>query len=119
MLVSQLLPFIKSLCSRKWTDEDIVEDVQFLRDELNANFESLTFVPYPLHCCNLSLRLTFPCSVQDMGGIYRRTRLWPPRMVASTRVGPVLAGKCYETLRAGLRTTQVRHTLRLTPFCYS
>ncbi|PCH38705.1 ATPase V1 complex subunit H [Wolfiporia cocos MD-104 SS10] len=42
MLVAQLLPFAKNLCARKWTDEDIVEDVQFLRDELNARFESLT-----------------------------------------------------------------------------
>ena len=44
MLVAQLLPFVKSLCSRKWTDEDIVEDVQFLRDELKANFNSLSCV---------------------------------------------------------------------------
>ncbi|KAK7043755.1 H(+)-transporting V1 sector ATPase subunit H [Paramarasmius palmivorus] len=42
MLVAQLLPFAKNLCTRKWTDEDIVEDVQFLRDELTANFQSLT-----------------------------------------------------------------------------
>ncbi|KAF7295144.1 V-type proton ATPase subunit H [Mycena indigotica] len=42
MLVAQLLPFAKNLCSRKWSDEDIVEDVQFLRDELTANFQSLT-----------------------------------------------------------------------------
>ena len=44
MLVAQLLPFVKNLATRKWTDEDIVEDVQFLRDELNANFQSLTLV---------------------------------------------------------------------------
>ncbi|KAF9264948.1 ATPase, V1 complex, subunit H [Marasmius fiardii PR-910] len=42
MLVAQLLPFAKNLCARKWSDEDIVEDVQFLRDELAANFQSLT-----------------------------------------------------------------------------
>ena len=46
MLVAQLLPFAKSLCTRKWTDEDIVEDVQFLRDELKANFDSLTYRTY-------------------------------------------------------------------------
>jgi V-type H+-transporting ATPase subunit H len=44
MLVVQLLPFIKNLCGRKWSDEDIIEDVQFLRDELNMNFQSLTYV---------------------------------------------------------------------------
>ncbi|KAJ3815679.1 armadillo-type protein [Lentinula lateritia] len=42
MLVAQLLPYAKNLCGRKWTDEDIVEDVQYLRDELAANFQSLT-----------------------------------------------------------------------------
>ncbi|CAL1704022.1 unnamed protein product [Somion occarium] len=42
MLVAQLLPFVKNLGTRKWTDEDIVEDVQYLREELNARFESLT-----------------------------------------------------------------------------
>ena len=42
MLVAQVLPFAKNLCTRKWTDEDILEDVQFLRDELKLNFDSLT-----------------------------------------------------------------------------
>jgi hypothetical protein len=47
MLVAQLLPFVKNLAGRKWSDEDVLEDVQFLRDELEARFESLTCVPYP------------------------------------------------------------------------
>jgi len=47
MLVAQLLPFVKNLATRKWSDEDILEDVQFLRDELEARFESLTCVPSP------------------------------------------------------------------------
>ncbi|KII88913.1 hypothetical protein PLICRDRAFT_40550 [Plicaturopsis crispa FD-325 SS-3] len=42
MLVAQLLPFVKNLCTRKWSDEDVIDDVQFLRDELNTNFQSLT-----------------------------------------------------------------------------
>jgi V-type H+-transporting ATPase subunit H len=42
MLVARLLPFAKNLCGRKWSDEDIIEDVQFLRDELFTNFQSLT-----------------------------------------------------------------------------
>jgi V-type H+-transporting ATPase subunit H len=46
MLVAQLLPFVKNLSTRKWSDEDIVEDVQFLRDELSARFESLTYVVF-------------------------------------------------------------------------
>jgi V-type H+-transporting ATPase subunit H len=42
MLVVKLLPFVKNLSTRKWTDEDITEDIQYLKDELTANFQSLT-----------------------------------------------------------------------------
>ncbi|PPQ63197.1 hypothetical protein CVT24_005742 [Panaeolus cyanescens] len=42
MLVSHLLPFVKNLATRKWSDEDILEDVKYLKDELNTRFESLT-----------------------------------------------------------------------------
>ncbi|KAF8836764.1 ATPase V1 complex subunit H [Paxillus ammoniavirescens] len=42
MLVAQLLPFSKNLSARKFSDEDILEDVQYVRDELERNFESLT-----------------------------------------------------------------------------
>ncbi|KAF8350901.1 armadillo-type protein [Amanita rubescens] len=42
MLVANLLSFVKSLCARKLSDEDVLEDAQFLRDELNARFQSLT-----------------------------------------------------------------------------
>ena len=44
MLVAQLLPFSKNLSTRKWSDEDILEDVQYVRDELERNFDSLTWV---------------------------------------------------------------------------
>lgn len=43
MLVAKLLPFVNNLSTRKWSDEDIVEDVQYLKDELTANFRSLTY----------------------------------------------------------------------------
>ncbi|KAI9471850.1 MAG: ATPase, V1 complex, subunit H [Benjaminiella poitrasii] len=42
MLVSRLLPLCDHLATRKWTDQDIVEDIQFLRSELEKNFLSLT-----------------------------------------------------------------------------
>ncbi|KAG5718677.1 V-type proton ATPase subunit H [Termitomyces sp. T112] len=42
MLAAKLLPFVKNLYTRKWQDEDILEDIQYLRDELNTNFQSLT-----------------------------------------------------------------------------
>jgi len=44
MLVSELLPFCNNLATRKWSDEDIIEDVQFLREELKSRFESLTLI---------------------------------------------------------------------------
>jgi len=42
MLVAQLLPFAKHLSQRKWSDEDIIEDVQFLKEELTTHFQNLT-----------------------------------------------------------------------------
>ncbi|TEB36033.1 ATPase, V1 complex, subunit H [Coprinellus micaceus] len=42
MLVCQLLPFSKNLATRKWTDEDILEDIKFVKEELTTRFESLT-----------------------------------------------------------------------------
>jgi V-type H+-transporting ATPase subunit H len=54
MLVAKLLPFVNNLSTRKWSDEDIVEDVQYLKDELTANFRSLTYAA-PSIC---DLRLT-------------------------------------------------------------
>ncbi len=44
MLVAQLLPFAKNLSQRKWSDEDIIEDVQFLKEELATHFQNLTYV---------------------------------------------------------------------------
>ncbi|KAI6117610.1 ATPase V1 complex subunit H [Pisolithus croceorrhizus] len=41
-MVSELLPFTKNLAAAKWSDEDILEDIQFVRDELDRNFASLT-----------------------------------------------------------------------------
>ncbi|KAF8064414.1 armadillo-type protein [Lyophyllum atratum] len=41
MLDAQLLPFLKNLSTRKWQDDDVLEDVQFLRDELNADSQIL------------------------------------------------------------------------------
>lgn len=54
MLVSQLLPFTKSLSGRKWSDEDIMEDIQFLKDELTVNFQSMTYA-FLLCVCVLAL----------------------------------------------------------------
>ncbi|KAJ2931362.1 hypothetical protein H1R20_g5734, partial [Candolleomyces eurysporus] len=38
----RLLPYTKNLATRKWSDEDIIEDINFLKDELTTRFESLT-----------------------------------------------------------------------------
>jgi V-type H+-transporting ATPase subunit H len=42
MFVVKLLPFIQNLAGRKWSDDEIVEDVQYLKDELTAHFQNLT-----------------------------------------------------------------------------
>ena len=42
MFTSKLLPFVVSLLSRKWSDEEVVEDLEFLKDELTTRLENLT-----------------------------------------------------------------------------
>jgi V-type H+-transporting ATPase subunit H len=41
MLVAKLLPFTENLSTRKWSDNDIVEDIEYLKAELEENFHSL------------------------------------------------------------------------------
>ena len=42
MLVTELLPFIRNLSTRKWSDEEIPDDLTFLKEQLTKNFESLS-----------------------------------------------------------------------------
>lgn len=42
MLVAKLLPFVQSLATRKWSDEEIKEDIDFMVEELKKSFEGLT-----------------------------------------------------------------------------
>ncbi|KAI7889805.1 armadillo-type protein [Mucor mucedo] len=42
MLVSRLLPFTENLSSRKWSDSDILEDINFVKERLQEDFQSLT-----------------------------------------------------------------------------
>ncbi|CAO3627296.1 unnamed protein product [Mucor hiemalis] len=42
MLVAKLLPFTENLSTRKWSDADILEDIKFLKERLQEDFQSLT-----------------------------------------------------------------------------
>ncbi|KAI9264760.1 armadillo-type protein [Sporodiniella umbellata] len=42
MLVAKLLPFTENLSGRKWSDTDIVEDIDFIKERLQEDFQSLT-----------------------------------------------------------------------------
>ncbi|KAG1438714.1 hypothetical protein G6F56_012547 [Rhizopus delemar] len=42
MLVAKLLPFTENLSGRKWSDTDIVEDIDFVKERLQEDFQSLT-----------------------------------------------------------------------------
>jgi V-type H+-transporting ATPase subunit H len=42
MFTCRLLPFVESLQSRKWSDDEITEDLQYLKDELSKRLEGLT-----------------------------------------------------------------------------
>lgn len=41
-LVAKLLPFVDSIKDRKWSDDDVKDDVEFLREELKKKFDGLT-----------------------------------------------------------------------------
>lgn len=42
MLVAKLLPLCDHLATRKWTDPEIGEDIAFIQNELQQNFQSLS-----------------------------------------------------------------------------
>ncbi|KAG0306139.1 H(+)-transporting V1 sector ATPase subunit H [Dissophora globulifera] len=42
MAAVKMLQFCENLSSRKWSDNDILEDVKYLKDELEDNFQTLT-----------------------------------------------------------------------------
>ncbi|CEI94961.1 hypothetical protein G6F70_001582 [Rhizopus microsporus] len=42
MLVVKLLPFTENLSARKWSDADILEDIDFVKERLQEDFQSLT-----------------------------------------------------------------------------
>lgn len=80
MLVAQLLPFVKNLSTRKWSDEDVIDDVKFLRDELTLNFQSLThvLVSGSLHVLTHSM--------QKLRRIYLGISFWALVMDTGSRV---------------------------------
>ncbi|KAG2192027.1 hypothetical protein INT46_011845 [Mucor plumbeus] len=42
MLVAKLLPFTENLSTRKWSDADILEDIDYIKERLQEDFQSLT-----------------------------------------------------------------------------
>ncbi|KAL1924262.1 uncharacterized protein VTP21DRAFT_7297 [Calcarisporiella thermophila] len=47
MLVAKMLPFCENLAGRKWSDQEIMEDIEVLQSILQENFQSLsTFEEY-------------------------------------------------------------------------
>ncbi|KAI8637446.1 armadillo-type protein [Parasitella parasitica] len=42
MLVAKLLPFTENLSARKWSDADILEDIDYIKERLQEDFQSLT-----------------------------------------------------------------------------
>lgn len=47
MLTGKLLPFCENLAGRKWSDTEIMDDITFLKEQLQNNFQSLsTFDEY-------------------------------------------------------------------------
>jgi V-type H+-transporting ATPase subunit H len=42
MFTSKLLPFVNSLQSRQWSDEEVTDDLEFLNTELKSRLDGLT-----------------------------------------------------------------------------
>jgi len=42
MVVAKLLTLVTSLSSRKWSDDDLIEDIDYLKVELKQRLEGLT-----------------------------------------------------------------------------
>lgn len=61
MLVAKLLPFTENLSTRKWSDSDIVEDIDYLKNELQENFHSLRYSF--MHHVSLKSRLIVSSSI--------------------------------------------------------
>lgn len=59
MLVAKVLPYVQTLQGRKFSDDEIKEDVDFLVEELKSSFEGLTCVVSPVSClprCGMGAR---------------------------------------------------------------
>ncbi|KAJ9119143.1 hypothetical protein QFC22_003634 [Naganishia vaughanmartiniae] len=47
MVVQKVLPLVKSFSQRKWSDDEVIDDIKYLRDELDARLSNLsTFDEY-------------------------------------------------------------------------
>jgi V-type H+-transporting ATPase subunit H len=46
MIAANLLQFVKSLSTRKWTDPEITEDLDYLQQELQTSFDQLTYLSH-------------------------------------------------------------------------
>lgn len=44
MRAAELRPLVEHLSSRKWSDQEIIEDMSLIQNELQENFQNLTQV---------------------------------------------------------------------------
>jgi hypothetical protein len=47
MVVAKLNDYIKAISGRKWTDQEMIEDIDFLNERLQESIGQLTY-PYPI-----------------------------------------------------------------------
>jgi V-type H+-transporting ATPase subunit H len=59
MAAVKLLQFCENLSTRKWSDTDLVEDIDYLKAELENNFHTLTYVEYS---CNMESAVAWNCN---------------------------------------------------------
>jgi len=99
MMDVKLLNLVQTLSGRKWTDEDIVADLEVLATELQKNAHELTYAAAPLFAtpsgchCGLTAALCshgVAASAQVVRGVRRGAALGQARMVADAPVRHVL-----------------------------
>ena len=108
MIGAKTLPFLQNLSARKWTDQEIVEDIDMLKNELTKNVANLTWVgDEPRNEAKRILLITrFVGSLalsQNLGRIRSRSKIRPPRMVPHPPIRRLLENQRLPAQRQGPR----------------
>lgn len=113
MVQVKVLKQLNILEQRKFDDEDIVEDVQYLKEKLEASVQDLRYPSFHHLICEL-LKWNFSnynFEFQFIRRIRNRSKIWTFRMEPCAPFGAILARKCQQIEREKLRIVENAGTL--------